>query len=276
MTMTILRTTLRGAAALALLLSAASCGDDAGETPVDAPTTPPIDAPTTPGVAFHQIEHLARPAINEALLFTSAYNDGYNATAPSFAGVPDATLTLVATEAKTVLQALYLGACLLDGAAGLTPETGLKPAGIPCHAVGGAIWTENALTGVTLTPASVTAAQNYANKVFDQFIPDVLRVDTDVTSNYLTLCGNAESKPLLCGGRFLSDDVVDITYDYLLAGAAVGKDAPAQFRALVSDGVTFSLDDTKNNGNVSIPDPTNAQQGHPNVSNTFPYSAPPF
>jgi hypothetical protein len=274
--MTILRTTLRGAAAFALLFSAASCGDDSSGTPVDAPTTPPVDAPTTPGVAFHQVEHLARPAINEALLFTSAYNDGYNATAPSFAGVPDATLALVATEAKTVLQALYLGACLLDGAAGLTPETGLKPAGIPCHAVGGAIWTENALTGVTLTPASVMAAQNYANKVFDQFIPDVLRVDTDVTSNYLTLCGNADSKPLLCGGRFLSDDVVDITYDYLLAGAAIAKDAPAQFRALVSDGVTFSLDDSKNNGNVSIPDPTNAQQGHPNVSNTFPYSAPPF
>ena len=66
-------------------------------------------------------------------------------------------------------KALYLGACLLDGAAGLTPDTGLKPAGIACHAVGGALWTENSLGGVTLTAASTTAAQAYADKVFDQF-----------------------------------------------------------------------------------------------------------
>jgi hypothetical protein len=276
--MTILRHTLRGSTALALILSAAACGsNDSGGTPIDAPTAPPIDAPpviTAP--AFHQVEQLARPAINEALLITSAFNDGYNATAPSFAGVPPATLDAVVGEAKTVLKALYLGACLLDGAVGLAPDTGLKPAGIACHAVGPALWTENTLAGVTLTAASVTAAQAYADKVFDQFIPDVLRVDTAVTSNYLTLCGDANSKPLLCGGRFLSDDVVDITYDYLLAGAAIGKDAPAQFRALVSDGVTFSPDDAKNSGNVSIPDPTNAQQGHPDVSGTFPYSAAPF
>ena len=278
--MTNLRHILRGSTALALILSAAACGgSDSSPTTPDAPVTPPppVDAPpvVTPPT-YHQIEQLARPAINEALLITSAYNDGYNATAPSFAGVPPDTLNLVVGEAKTVLKALYLGACLLDGAAGLTPDTGLKPAGIPCHAVGGALWTENSLTGVTLTAASVTAAQAYADKVFDQFIPDVMRVDTSVTSNYLTLCGDANSKPLLCGGRFLNDDVVDITYDYLLAGAAVSKDGPQQFRALVSDGVTFSPDDSKNSGNVSIPDPTNAQQGHPNVSNTFPYSAAPF
>ncbi len=277
--MTILRHTLRGSTALALILSAAACGGNDSTPPaIDAPTPPPIDAPvvTPPPAAFHQVEQLARPAINEALLITSAFNEGYNATAPTFTGVPTDTLNAVVGEAKTVLKALYLGACLLDGAVGLTPDTGLKPAGITCHAVGPALWTENTLAGVTLTPASITAAQAYADKVFAQFIPDVMRVDTAVTSNYLTLCGDANSKPLLCGGRFLSDDVVDITYDYLLAGAAIGKASDPQFRALVSDGVTFSPDDAKNSGNVSIPDPTNAQQGHPDVSNTFPYSAPPF
>jgi len=273
-----LRHVLRGSTALALILSAAACSNsDSPGTTIDAPTAPPIDAPPVVGAPqFHQIEQLARPAINEALLITSAFNEGYNATAPAFAGVPTETLNAVVGEAKTVLKALYLGACLLDGAAGLTPDTGLKPAGIACHAVGGALWTENSLGGVTLTAASTTAAQAYADKVFDQFIPDVMRVDTAVTSNYLTLCGDANSKPLLCGGRFLNDDVVDITYDYLLAGAAIGKDAPPQFRALVSDGVTFSPDDSKNSGNVSVPDASNAQQGHPNVSNTFPYSAAPF
>jgi Domain of unknown function (DUF4331) len=276
--MTILRHTLRGSTALALILSAAACGGNDASTPIDAPPPPPpIDAPPVVAPpAYHQVEQLARPAINEALLITSAYNDGYNATAPTFTGVPTDTLNLVVGEAKTVLKALYLGTCLLDGALGATAETGLHPAGITCHAVGPALWTENTLAGVTLTDASVTAAQAYADKVFAQFIPDVLRVDTSVTSNYLTLCGDANSKPLLCGGRFLSDDVVDITYDYLLAGAAINKAADPQLRALVSDGVTFSPDDAKNSGNVSIPDPANAQQGHPDVSNTFPYSAAPF
>lgn len=248
------------------LLATAGCGDS-------------DDMPDAgmPEQSFRQVEHLARPGINEALLISSAFNAGYNATAPSFAGVPDDTRNAVVGEAKTVLKALYLGACLLDGAVGLTPDTGLKPAGIPCHAVGAALWTENSLTGITLTTASSAAAQDYADKVFDQFIPDVLRVDTALPqSTYLSLCGDGSSAPLLCGGRFLNDDVIDITYDYLLAGAAITKASPLQFRALTSDGVTFSSDDANNTSNLSIPDPSNSQQGHPNVSQAFPYSATPF
>lgn len=268
--MRILNLSLLGALAL---IPAAGCGDD-GNT-----ENPPIDAPTpvTPtGPTYRQVEQLARPAINEALLISSAFNDGYNQTAPSFAGVPDATLAAVVDQAKTVLQALYLGTCLLDGAAGLTADTGFHPAGLTCNAVGGALFTENSLAGVTLTEASKMGAKAYADKVFDQFIPDVLRIDTEVASGYLTLCGNAASKPLLCGGRNLNDDVVDITYNYLLAGAAIAKGSPLQFRALVSDGVVFSFDDSKNSGNVSVPDASNAAQGHPAVSDTFPYSAAPF
>jgi hypothetical protein len=176
-----------------------------------------------------------------------------------------------------VLKALYLGTCLINGAVKLSAADGLKPAGITCHAVGGALFTENRLDGVTLTADSKTAAQAYADKVFDQFIPDVMRVDTSLpVSTYLSLCGDASSKPLLCGGRFLNNDVIDTTYDYLLAGAAIAKDSPAQFRALVSDGVAFSTDDNNNVGNLSIPDPNNPSQGHPNVSGAFPYSAAPF
>jgi hypothetical protein len=44
----------------------------------------------------------------------------------------------------------------------------------------------------------------------------------------------------------------------------------------VSDGVVFSMDDANNVNNVSLPDPRNSQQGHPNVSTAFPYSAVPF
>ena len=263
----------RGALALALIVTTACSNSSSGPGPDAGSGTPP----TT--VGFHQVEQLARPGINEALLISEAFNAGYNATAPSFAGVPADTLDAVVGEAKTVLQALYLGACLINGVAGLTPDTGVKPAAIKCHAVGPAIWMAD---GVTLTPQSKTAAAAYADKVFSQFIPDVLRVDTSVTSGYLTPCGDLSSTPLLCGGRFLNDDVIDVTYDYLLNGAANyltpgdGGALDQQVLALVSDGVTYSKDPAKNALSLSKPDPTNEQQGHPDVSQTFPYSAPPF
>lgn len=268
---------LRGATALALVVMTASCGSDDPAKAVDA-AVPPIDAPPTAVTTWHQVEHLARPAINEALLITEGFNAGYNATAPSFKGVPDATLNAVIGEAKTVLQALYLGGCLINGLIpGITAATGVKPAGMTCHAIGAAIWLAD---GVTLTQASKDAAKLYADKVFGQFIPDVLRIDTAVTpSNYLNLCGGATG-PLLCGGRFPNDDVVDITYNYLLNGAGNylapgnGGAVDQQIIALTSDGVAFNA--VQKSDLLSKPDLTNQQQGHPNISNTFPYSAAPF
>lgn len=274
MTMIIRTPMFRGAAALALIAMIASCNTDSSQGPDQGP---PVDPPA--GAAFHQVEQLARPGINEALLITEAFNAGFNATAPSFAGVPPDTLNAVVDQAKTVLEALYLGGCLLNGLAGVTADTGVKPAAMKCHAVGAAVWMAD---GVTLTPESKAAAQAYADKVFDQFIPDVMRVDTEVASNYLTPCGDLNSKPLLCGGRFVSDDVIDVTYNYLLNGAANyltpgdGGALDQQILALTSDGVSFSKDAAKNTDGLSKPDPANASQGHPDVSPTFPYSAPPF
>src|SRR3954463_14602985 len=160
MTMTVRTHVLRGAAALALIITTA-CGSSSGPGP-DAGVPP-----TTAG--FHPVEQLALPGIHEALLISEAFNAGFNAPAPSFAGVPPDTLNAVIDQAKTVLSALYLGACLINGAAGLTPDTGVKPAAIRCHAVGPAIWMAD---GVTLTADSKAAAKAYADKVFDQFIPD--------------------------------------------------------------------------------------------------------
>lgn len=272
--MTKLTRTRGGAFALASVLAlvfTAACGGDDSPTPTPDPDPDPMPQ----GRTYRQVEHLARPGINEALLITDAYLQGYNATAPSFAGVDQATLGLVSDEAKTVLKALYLGTCLLDGALGLSPAQGLKPAGITCHATGPAIWVGGQLNGTVLTPESKAAAQAYADAVFGLFIPDVMRVDTSLTkSNYLNLCG-AGGKQGLCGGRFLNDDVIDVTYNFLLAGAAVTKGPFDQVHALVTDGVNFSLDDTQNSSNFVLPVP-NPQQGHPNVSQAFPYSAPPL
>ena len=240
----------------------AGCGDDKDgecETPIDGSGS---DGSGSNTVTYKQIEHLGRPGIAEALLLTNGYLAGYNATAPTFTGVPAATLDLVVGEAKTVLKAIYYGTCLINGAAGLTAGangTGLKPAQVPCAAVGGAIFTEGTLGGVTLTADIKTAAQTYADKVFSQFEADVMRIDTAVASGYLTLCDATApaGKPLLCGGRVLTDDVIDITYTYLLSGALPG--APS---FLIQDGVSFAG--------------SNSNQGHPAVSATFPYSAPPI
>lgn len=257
-----------------LLFLASACKDDSPQLKPDASA---VDDGSQHEAVYTQMEHLARPGINEAFLLTNDFNNGYNAFAPSFAGAPAEAVTAISNEAKTVMKALYLGVCLLDGALGRTPQNGLKPAGIECHAVGPAIWTENTLAGVTLTPESKVAAQAYADKVFGQFIPDVMRIDTSAASGYLTLCGDANSVPLLCGGRLLNEDVIDITYNYLLAGAAITKGAYNQFNALVSDGVNFSSDDSKNSGNtIDSTGIVNPSQYHPAISANFPYSAAPF
>ncbi len=265
---------------IAIFAFAISCGDNSKGQPIDA--APDADESVDDG--FRQVEMLARPGINEALLISQDFLNAYNATAPTFAGVPSSALNAVIAEAKTVLKALYLGGCLLNGVIpGLTAATGVKPAGITCHAIGGALFEGgNPLTGTVLTPASNTAAQMYADKVFSQFIPDVMRIDTDVVSGYETLCGNANAVPLLCGGRFLNDDTIDTTYDYLLNGAGTPQNPPVynQFSALTSDGVNFSTTAAAENGkNSRIPfaeTSANPEQGHPAVSNAFPYSAPPI
>ncbi|HET9626963.1 MAG TPA: DUF4331 family protein [Kofleriaceae bacterium] len=271
-----LTSTLCGTAALALILSACG-GDDGGGG--NNPPPPDGGNPGSGTVAFHQVEHLARPGINEALLFTSAYLNGYNATAPSFTGVDQATLGQVVGEAKTVLRAIYLGACFINGAAGLTADTGVHPAGMTCHAVGAALFNAD---GVTQTQASIDASNKYADAVFNLFEPDVMRIDTSAPSDYLGLCGAATNPntPLLCGGRRLTDDSIDITYDFLLNGADQYLNPShnnPQFIALTSDGVSYSTTNAAmNSHSLSTPDAKNAAQGHPDTLATFPYSAPPF
>lgn len=288
---------------LTTLLPLAACGHDTtvtgfecgdGTTEVDGVCT----ATPAPTPVFHQIEHLARPGINEVLLLDNAFMAGYNATAPTFTGVDSATLGLVVDQAKTVLKAIYLGGCLINGQLGLTADNGVHPGGAVCAKVGGAVFGAD---GETLDAAALAGAQAYADRIFHQFEGgtgngggDVMRIDTGaagsrIVSKYETLCGDpTANNVLLCGGRHLRDDVIDTTYDYFLNGAATCSTgipalgngslcgAPNQVNALVSDGVVF---DTSNTGNVSTRQngtASNSQQGHPNVTTTFPYSATPF
>ena len=256
---------------LALLL-AISCGDNKKPSLIDSPPDQVDDG-------FVQVEHLARPGINEALIITTDFNLGYNATAPSFAGVPEPVLQQVVSEAKTVLKALYLGVCLLNGVAGLSGAAALHPGGMACVETGGNIFVSGGAAGTVLTDASKMAAQTYADAMFKAFIPDVMRVDTSADSGYLTLCGAGPDAPLLCGGRKLNDDTIDITYFFLLDGADSTHTA-APYLALTSDGVNFSTTAAAQHGaNSRFPfaaTSANPQQGHPAISDTFPYSAAPL
>lgn len=247
--------------------------------------------PVAPTTAYRQVEFLGRPGIGEALIITPGFLSGYNAVGPSFAGASAADVAAITAEVKTVLKAVYLGACLLNGLVGFNATNGVQPGGLQCVEVGGNIFTnDNPLTGTVLDTAVAAGAQAYADRIFGQFETDVLRINTAVPSAYLTLCsGAAAGVPLLCGGRKLNEDVIDITYFYLLAGAAVPTGATTQATvdqsvALVTDGVFFSSNNGENSGiGLGTPDASNPNQFHQSCANcgsialssTFPYSAAP-
>ena len=276
-------------AAFSLSLAAfGACKDEIPKLAADAknPDAHQIDAPGAP--TYTQVEQLARPGINEAFLRTNDFLNGYNATAPTFTGVPTATLNAVVGEAEGTLEALFLGVCYLNGEAGATAganSNGLRPGGIPCPEVG-----TNVLSGSAIAADALTAAQTYATTVFGLFEPDVMRIDTGVPSDYLSLC-TGSGAPLLCGGRQLTDDVIDITYDFLIDGAneylhpgtppAGIPGGEAQVIALTSDGVVYdnvaNATDNTDSLTTGSASAANSQQGHPAVSTTtFPFSAPPI
>lgn len=252
--------------------------------------------------AFQQVEQLARPGINELFILTPAFLTGYNAGAPGFVGFPADTVGAVVGEAKTVFKALFHSVCLINGLLGLTAGsggTGLKPAGVACGRVGDAGATNpnnfftdgNALTGATINAAQATAAQTYADRVASAFLLDVMRIDVSGPDGYgAQFCSTAgtvagiladntatddatSGKPLLCGGRKLADDVIDISYNYLLGGAA-GTQGNNQVTALLSDGVHYTISGAPVGGDnptsISIA-VANPAQGHEAPSNTFPY-----
>jgi len=235
-----------------------------------------IDQQLTPAVTQAPVKDRCQPRCGRPATLARC-------TQPGNRSVGVATLGKVKDEAKTVLKALYLGTCLINGLKSLDADSGFHPGGVKCGAVGGAVFEAD---GVTISAAAAAGAQTYADKVFGQFEPDVMRVDTGLAkSNYFALCGDATTAPLLCGGRFLNDDVIDVTYSYLLSGAdprapldgsASSDPLVNQLKALVSDGVQYSSNPAQNNDNATAPDPTNPNQFHPNISQGFPYSAAPF
>ena len=135
---------------------------------------------TTPqGRSLKQIEQLARPGINEALLFTNSFLNTYNAVSPAF-----------------VVQAKING----------TPE---QQAAQP-------VLNEAVSTLTAFRAAGGNGSLFDVNKSVAVFLPDVMRVDSSLFiagSAYATL---SPTNNFPVGGRKLLDDVIDITYAVVL------------------------------------------------------------
>ena len=163
---------------------------------------------------FIQVERLGRPAINEGLIITNDYLNAFNSIPP--------------------------GADLSDAAAPVRAE---------------ALKTLDVVTA--LIAGGPTSAQ-----VAAQFLPDVMRIDTavanpsvgpgtiDANVGYISCVNATGAGPLLCGGRKLEDDVMDITLNYIASGI------PTQ---------PYTISDT-----ISY-----ATSTHAALPTVFPYLAPP-
>ena len=196
---------------------------------------------------YTQVERLGRPAINEGLVLSNSNLVAFNSIPPSLDLRTDITaVNNVLTEAGVVLDVVQKLAVT---------------------------------AGLGAVAPSVTTTVS-------QFLPDVLRISTN-DSDYGTLhalVANADrtsrsaqnevgytacvsvtaGAPLLCGGRKIRDDVIDITLSYLVGGA--GAAAPASVSPtngpgyLVSDNVGWT---------------TSHPAGNPLLA-TFPFLAAPL
>ncbi len=185
------------------------------------------------GVTYVQVERLARPAVNEGLVLTNASLNAFNSIGPELD--LDASIPAVATvqgEATTVLGVVY--------------NLGTVAAGNP--------------SGFPNTPPVAD--------VVGQFLPDVMRIsvddahygglhllvaNTDRTSNsnqnmvgYTSCVSLTAGAPLLCGGRKIRDDVIDITLTYLALGATQAAPAAAGVvpSYAVSDAINYNTQHT--------------------------------
>ncbi len=141
---------------------------------------------------YTQIERLARPAINEGTVATNDNLNAFNSIPPSLDLSANPAVVAVRTEVVNTLN------------------------------VFDSLETANA--------GDPTAADdNMANRVASGFLPDVMRIDTSTTvaANgvaYIACAADSENNAdlandfILCGGRKIEDDVVDITLNYLVLG----------------------------------------------------------
>ncbi len=234
-------------------------------------------------VSYRQIERLARPVINEALVFSHANLFAFNSIPPSLdlstGGKVDSTAVgKVIGDVANTLTAVYAGICFTAGhslgadVATTSDTLHIKPGDVPCVATGTDIFSD--ITTSKFTTAfqgdATTGATGYVNKIAGQFLPDVTRIDTAIASAYggvPQLCnGGAAGSPLLCGGRGLNDDVMNVTYGYLFQGSSILS--TGQYNAY-KHGTVYPQATATGNGAKSL-------QGHKDLLAAFPYAPNPY
>ena len=207
------------------------------------------DATSPATTSYVQIERLARPAVNEGLVLSNANLNAFNSIPPSLD--LSGTIPAVAAVQGEAVAVINVVRALGTVAGGTPPAT---------------------------------------NDVVSQFLPDVTRIsvnDTDFTSNPVTgnpLTANVDrtsnsrqgevaytacvsltpGAPLLCGGRKIRDDVIDITLTYIALGAATAIPGGTSAGSVVSYAVTDQVGYT-----------TAHPAGNPLLS-TFPFLALPL
>lgn len=149
-------------------------------------------------------------------------------------------------------EGLILTNDFLNAFNSIPPSADLSAAAAPV--VNEAVQT---LQAVALLPGAPTP-----DVVAAGFLPDVMRIDTSnnfavaqsaYNGDFVLVNGTA---PMLTGGRKLTDDVIDITLSYLVAGDPTG--------ATVQDNVPYT----------APPGNTNPAIGHHPLDVAFPYLAP--
>lgn len=157
----------------------------------------PLPAQAQTGVAYTQVEFLARPAIGEGLLYTNNFLNTYNAVTPRF-----------------------IAAALADA----NSQQGQAAAPVLQEAVG----VLNILTGLDPNNGPTTG------EVVEGFLPDMMRIDTSLdqfratnggeTSAYAAVFAPDGVTPV--SGRKITDDVINITLGYLTGGVLTDDGVP--------------------------------------------------
>ncbi len=153
---------------------------------------------------YRQIERLGRPGVNEAFVLTSAHHAAFNSIAPTLdlsaddavaAVRADVVAVLGAIKAYATTNAIMTASTVNNTAGGFLPD----------------VIRINTANSFTPTSVSSSATNTFPGAYASDFAgtaptnPDVDRAD-----------------PLrLTGGRMITDDVIDVTYTYLIAGLAL-------------------------------------------------------
>lgn len=247
-------------ATLALVAFVAGCPNNATQTPPTDPKTSkkpasaePSDAAsatpsTAASTATSSVAPSQAPASTPATL-PPASPTASTATSPvpsastvaTVSASPSTAVSTAPAVAYTQVERLARPAIneglirdpdLLNAWNSVGPDKDMTDAGAPIrtNAVG------------TLTALGNNQAQ--IDAIVAQFLPDVIRIDTTITSGYVSPAGGdpnaftnlSATKKIPIGGRMVKDDVIDATMAVLVPGGMPGAAAQA---GLESDGVSY-------------------------------------